>query len=273
MKRTQAAFAAALCGALLLSGCSQFFTSFASMGIYSVQFEENGGSAVQDRRASLIATMPVPALEGQAFAGWYGDAALSEASKVSFPYDPLADVTLYAKWVPATEGLSYAESGSGYSVSNSTAQGPVTIPAWWRGKPVVAIESWACSDFSGTSITIPPSVARIGSNAFLRCANLTALTLPAPLVSIGQNAFRGSGLASVAIPSAVTYIGNAAFYNCASLTTVNVQATTPPETFANVFLDNGNAIPAGLAIKVPTGTKAAYDAAYGWGHYAAKISE
>lgn len=272
MKRIRA-LAAALCGALLLSGCSQFFTSFASMGIYSVQFEENGGSAVDDRRASLIAAMPVPAKAGFSFAGWYSDASLSDGSKVSFPYDPLAGVTLYAKWIPATEGLSYAASGSGYSVSNSTAQGAVTIPAYWRGKPVVAIESWAFSDFSGTIAAIPSSVTQIGSSAFLRCMNLTALTLPASLTSIGQNAFRGSGLASITIPAAVTYIGNAAFYNCASLTTVDVQATAPPETFTNIFLNGTNAIPAGLAITMPTGTKTAYDAAYGWGHYAAKISE
>lgn len=267
------ALAAALCGALMLSGCSQFFTSFVSMGIYGVQFEENGGSAVEDRRASLIAAMPVPARAGYGFAGWYSDASLSEDSKVSFPYDPLTDATLYAKWLEASEDLVYSGSGSGYSVSNSTAQGAVTIPAFWRGKPVVAIDSWAFSDFAGTSITIPASVTQIGSSAFLRCTNLVTLTLPASLTSIGQNAFKGSGLASITIPSAVTYIGNAAFYACASLTAVNVQAATPPETFANIFLDASNAIPAGLAITVPTGTKTAYDAAYGWGHYAANISE
>ena len=470
MKRIRA-LAAALCGALMLSGCSQFFTSFVSMGIYSVQFEENGGSAIEDRRASLISAMPVPALAGQAFAGWYSDASLSEDSKVSFPYDPLAVVTLYAKWVPATDGLLYIEnganytvwagsatgavtipawwkgkpvttigawafsgiagltsvvipesvtsigsgafypcaallnievkaatppegadnmfaqcnllsaisvpaaslaaykaadgwdtyaakivadavsfnsftvtfdedggttvadattsliaeipvsskegnalqgwytdvsneatkvsfpfdplenvtlhakwitaseglvysaSGSGYSVSNSTATSPITIPAWWRGKPVVAIESWAFTEFAGTISNIPDSVTQIGSTAFRGCTNLTAITLPANLTSIGQNAFNNSGLASITIPSAVTYIGNAAFYNCASLTTVTVQATTPPETFTNVFLDASNAIPAGLAITVPAGTKTAYDAAYGWGHYAAEISE
>ncbi len=470
MKRIRA-LAAALCGALMLSGCSQFFTSFASMGIYGVQFEENGGSAVEDRRASLIAAMPVPARAGYGFAGWYSDASLSEDSKVSFPYDPLAGVTLYAKWVPATdglyytenganytvwagsatgavtipawwkgkpvttvgawafsgiagltsvvipesatsigsgafypcaalqnievkaatppegydnmfqgcgslaaisvpadslaaykaadawdgyaakivgdtvsfnlftvafdvdggttvadvttsliaeipvssregkalegwysdpaktvkvsfpydpladitlyakwidatEGLSYAASGSGYSVSNSTAQDAVTIPAYWRGKPVVAIESWAFSNGDSiTSVSIPASVAQIGSSAFADCSGLTSLALPAGLTSIGQNAFKKSALVSITIPSAVTYIGNAAFYACASLTAVNVQAATPPETFANIFLDASNTIPAGLAITVPTGAKTAYDAAYGWGHYAANISE
>lgn len=84
---------------------------------------------------------------------------------------------------------------------------------------------------------------------------------------------RISALAAITIPSAVTSIGNAAFYDCASLTTVNVLATTPPETFTNIFLNGGNAIPVGLAITVPTGTKAAYDTAYGWSAYAAKINE
>lgn len=242
------------------------FTSF------TVTFDEAGGTAVADQTTSLIADIPVSSKEGNALQGWYTDVS-NEATKVSFPFDPLENVTLHAKWITASEGLVYSASGSGYSVSNSTAQGAVTIPAYWRGKPVVAVESWAFSNFSGTSITIPASVTQIGSSAFLQCDNLTALTLPSGLTSIGQNAFKSSGLASITIPSAVTYIGNAAFYNCTSLTTVTVQATTPPETFTNVFLDASNAIPAGLAITVPAGTKSAYDEAYGWGHYAAKISE
>ncbi len=466
MKRIRA-LAAALCGALMLSGCSQFFTSFVSMGIYAVQFEENGGSAVEDRRASLIAAMPVPTRAGYGFAGWCSDASLSDDSKVSFPYDPLAGVTLYAKWVPATDGLVYTEngagykvwagsaagavtiptwwkgkpvtaigdwafsgiagltsvvipesvasigsgafypcaalqnievksatppegysnmfqgcgslaaisvpaaslaayqaadawtgyaakivgdtvsfnsftvafdtdggtaiapkttsliaeipitskanyalqgwytdvsdettkisfpydpledvtlhakwiaaseglvysaSGSGYSVSNSTATSPINIPDWWRGKPVVAIESWAFESFTGTIAHIPDSVTQIGSTAFRNCS-LTAITLPASLTSIGQNAFASSKLTSITIPSEVKYIGNAAFYNCTSLGIVTVQATTPPETFTNVFI---NADPLLFSIKVPTGTLGAYSAAYGWNAYTANISE
>lgn len=154
-------------------------------------------------------------------------------------------------------------------MSNSTAQGAITIPAWWRGKPVVAIESWAFESFTGTIAHIPDSVTQIGSTAFRGCNNLTAITLPTNLTSIGQNAFASSALASITIPSAVTYIGNAAFNNCASLAAVIVKATTPPETFTNVFSNTDSS----LSIKVPSGTLSAYTGAYGWNAYIAKISE
>jgi len=199
------ALAAALCGALMLSGCSQFFTSFVSMGIYAVQFEENGGSAVEDRRASLIAAMPVPTRAGYGFAGWCSDASLSDDSKVSFPYDPLAGVTLYAKWVPATDGLVYTENGAGYKVWAGSAAGAVTIPAWWKGKPVTAIGDWAFSGIAGlTSVVIPESVASIGSGAFYPCAALQNVEVKAATPPEGaDNMFQGCGsLAAISVPAA-----------------------------------------------------------------------
>jgi len=198
------AFAAALCGALILSGCSQFFTSFASMGIYGVQFEENGGSAVEDRRASLIAAMPVPTRAGYGFAGWYSDASLSEDSKVSFPYDPLAGVTLYAKWVPATDGLYYTENGANYTVWAGSATGAVTIPAWWKGKPVTTVGAWAFSGIAGlTSVVIPESATSIGSGAFYPCAALQNIEVKAATPPEGyDNMFQGCGsLAAISVPA------------------------------------------------------------------------
>lgn len=204
MKRIRA-LAAALCGALMLSGCSQFFTSFVSMGIYAVQFEENGGSAVEDRRASLIAAMPVPTRAGYGFAGWCSDASLSDDSKVSFPYDPLAGVTLYAKWVPAADGLVYTENGAGYKVWAGSAAGAVTIPAWWKGKPVNAIGDWAFSGIAGlSSIIIPESVTTIGSGAFYPCAALQNVEMMGAAPPTGaDNMFAQCNLLSaISVPAA-----------------------------------------------------------------------
>jgi uncharacterized repeat protein (TIGR02543 family) len=202
--KTLRALAAALCGALLLSGCSQFFDSFASMGIYAVQFEEDGGSAVEDRRASLIAAMPVPTKAGQAFEGWY-TAANGGGEKVSFPYDPLANATLYAKWIPATDGLIYSEYGDGYKVWPGSATGAVTIPAWWNGKPVTTIGDWAFSGAAGlTSVIIPDSVTSIGSGAFYPCAALQNIEVKAATPPEGyDNMFQGCGnLSAISVPAA-----------------------------------------------------------------------
>jgi len=174
------------------------------MGIYSVQFEENGGSAIEDRRASLISAMPVPALAGQAFAGWYSDASLSEDSKVSFPYDPLEGVTLYAKWVPATDGLLYIENGANYTVWAGSATGAVTIPAWWKGKPVTTIGAWAFSGIAGlTSVVIPESVTSIGSGAFYPCAALLNIEVKAATPPEGaDNMFAQCNLLSaISVPA------------------------------------------------------------------------
>lgn len=265
MKRIRA-LAAALCGALMLSGCSQFFTSFVSMGIYSVQFEENGGSAIEDRMASLISAMPVPALAGQAFAGWYSDASLSEDSKVSFPYDPLAGVTLYAKWVAATDGLLYIENGANYTVWAGSATGPVTIPAWWKGKPVTAIGAWAFSGIAGlTSVVIPESVTSIGSGAFYPCAALLNIEVKSATPPEGaDNMFAQCNLLSaISVPAASlaaykaadgwdTYaakiVGNAVSFNSFTVTfdedggTTVADATTSLIAEIPVSSKEGNAL-------------------------------
>ena len=61
----------ALACALALSGCTEFFSSFAAMVIRTVSFEENGGSAVADLKTSLIPAMPVSTRFGYALEGWY----------------------------------------------------------------------------------------------------------------------------------------------------------------------------------------------------------
>jgi len=235
-----------------------------SFNSFTVAFDTDGGTAIAPKTTSLIADIPVSLREGKALEGWYSDAA--KTVKVSFPYDPLTDITLYAKWIDATEGLSYAASGSGYSVSNNAASGDVVIPAYWLGKPVTSIESWGFSGFSGTSISIPESVTQIGSSAFNSC-HLTTLDLPMGLISIGANSFKDSDLTSITIPANVETIGHASFYK-SKMHTVTINAPIPPEINIDTFFE----VPAGLQLLVPTANLTAYKSAYGWSYYQSQIS-
>ncbi|MCX7028325.1 MAG: leucine-rich repeat protein [Spirochaetes bacterium] len=251
---------------------SKMTTNNLSFSSYTVSFVTNGGSPVSSVSTTLISDVPVSSKASNALEGWYTDASFAAGTKVSFPYDPLANITLYAKWISATDGLGYSGNATGYSVTNYTAAGAVNIPEYWLGKPVTAIESWAFSYASLTSITIPVTVTEIGSSAFKSCTGLASLTIPAEVTSIGANAFRDStAFTSITIPSKVIYIGDAAFYN-SSLTSVRVDPVDPPTTTANVFYTSANAVPTGLSITVPSARVAAYQAAFGWSVYSAKIS-
>ncbi len=78
-----------------------------------------------------------------------------------------------------------------------------------------------CSNL--TSVTIPNSVTSIGNYAFEECSSLTSVTIPNSVTSIGNHAFWGCvSLTSVTIPNSVTSIGTYAFYQCSSLTSVTI---------------------------------------------------
>ena len=73
------------------------------------------------------------------------------------------------------------------------------------------------------AITIPDSVASIGSYAFYNCSGLQSVTIPDSVASIGGWAFYDcNGLTSVTIPDGVTSIGDWAFYDCNGLTSVTI---------------------------------------------------
>ena len=66
-------------------------------------------------------------------------------------------------------------------------------------------------DYSLSSVKIPKSVTKIGSEAFRGCSKLESIEIPDSVTEIGEKAFRGASLASVVIPDSVTKIGDKAF--------------------------------------------------------------
>ena len=83
---------------------------------YNVTFDAQSGTSVAQQNTASLATSPTTTQSGFTFQGWF-DAA-TDGNEITFPYAPVADVTLYAQWVSATPPTPAPYTGSlptGYS--------------------------------------------------------------------------------------------------------------------------------------------------------------
>ncbi len=126
---------------------------------------------------------------------------------------------------------------------------------------VTSIEAYAFYNFTGTELTLPAGLVKIGNNAFQGASQLTALTIPASVKSIGNHVFTstsslksftfaegsvletvgdrvfyGSGITEIDIPDTVTSLGEQFFSNCKDL--VRVDLSTSLTEIAPYFFDN-----------------------------------
>lgn len=162
-------------------------------------------------------------------------------------------------------GFHYAETddGQGYILSDYCSADDninVSIPAEYKGKPVIGIRSNAFNECIGlTAITIPSSVTDIGGNVFQDCTNLKSITVEqgnpkyhsagnclietesktliagcktsviptdGSVTSIGYRAFAYcKNIASITIPDSVTNIDHLVFESCWNLTEIIYQGT------------------------------------------------
>lgn len=152
--------------------------------------------------------------------------------------------------------INFASSTSTplYHAQSLYVNGSLITSVDFTGK--TEIKSYVLSCYQSlTSIVLPPTITRIGNNAFARCTNLVISDLNLPnLTSIGSAAFgtsienagtkittisnlgsitslpescfqNCSTLTSVTIPNTVTSIGKRAFHNCVALSSVNIPST------------------------------------------------
>ena len=157
-------------------------------------------------------------------------------------------MTAQAAKTETYEGFTYAENGSGITITGYTGdKTELVIPGKIDGKKVTSIGKrafeycrsltsitipagvtsigcWAFSDCYGlTSITIPASVTSIEWYAFASCRSLKSIMLPKGVTSIESGTFNGCmGLKSITIPASVTSIGDWAFSGCDGLTSITI---------------------------------------------------
>ena len=174
-----------------------------------------------------------------------------------------------------------------YAFYNAYSMTSVVLP-----QTITEIEDYAffrCSQLG--SFMLPKGVTSLGNFVFLSCGNLTSLsvedgnpiysssegsnviietaankvvigsthaTIPSGVTSIGDNVFNNVNGGEISIPSTVTTIGNQAFANMYN-STVTVEWDAPIAIDESVFQWSNNNY-----LRVPEGTKTAYQAATGW---------
>lgn len=103
--------------------------------------------------------------------------------------------------------------------AKDTVSGECTVK---EGTKVIA--GFAFEDCAALEdITLPDSVAALGSNTFRNCTSLESIIIPDGVSEIGVNLFyKCSSLKNITIPDSVIKIGSGAFYYCALLNNITV---------------------------------------------------
>ena len=133
-----------------------------------------------------------------AFDGWYFDTEFN--NRVSFPYYPEGNVTLYARWIEISENMfsTYSNNDGTCTIrsflGNDAEYETIAIPSTINGETVTGID-----------------------NAFQNNKQIKNIILPDTMENINDNAFRNSSLKSINLPTSIVKIGNNAFENCGGL--------------------------------------------------------
>lgn len=108
------------------------------------------------------------------------------------------------------------------------------------------------------------TLVKISDYSFIRCTDLTSVTIPNSVTTIGEMAFYACrSLNTVTIGNSVTTIGSRAFSSCRMLKTVCSWSINPPELGSEVFNTN----PSKLILHVPAESVDAYSKAKYWGDF------
>jgi hypothetical protein len=108
---------------------------------------------------------------------------------------------------------------------------------------------------------LPTTIKSIG-NALFYGSSIDSIVIPASVKSIGSYSFcECKSLSTVTIESSVYSIGSGAFESCTNLRTINLYSKVPTRLSTGVFAKINKSL---VVLKVPKGTKGAYQLAIGW---------
>lgn len=79
---------------------------------FTVTFVTNGGSSVSDINSYVIEESPESTKTNCMISGWYTNPEFTDESKVTFPFYPSENTTLYAKWVKEMWKITYDANGA-----------------------------------------------------------------------------------------------------------------------------------------------------------------
>ena len=180
------------------------------------------------------------------------------ASVVSIGDNAFSSCINLSGTVPLPAALTSIGNSAFWNCSSLT--GDLIIP-----NNVNSIGSYAFSGCSGLNgnLTLPNNITTVPMGAFASCNGLNSiLTIPQSVTSIESSAFYNCNkLTQLILGKNTASIGDEAFYSCTGLTKISVPRTTPPVIYANTFFNVNKAT---CTLEIPTGSKAAYQAANYW---------
>ena len=150
----------------------------------------------------------------------------------AFKSNPLTTVT----WLPPTCSIGSGDAAPFYSTNSK-------ITKFTFGDQVELVPAYLCQNMSLLdTVVLPPSVYRLGTNAFQNCTSLKSINLPVTQKTLPQSFFEGCiSLESIELPATLTTISTDAFYGCTSLKNVNLHegiTTINQRAFYNCKLEN-----------------------------------
>ena len=120
-------------------------------------------------------------------------------------------------WKPVTCTVGSGDSAPFYSTSSK-------ITSFTFADGVQLVPAYICKNMSKLdTIVLPPSVNRLGQNAFTYCTSLKSINLPVTQKTLPVGFLEGcSALESIVLPATLTTISTDVFYGCTNLANVTL---------------------------------------------------
>lgn len=208
---------------------------------YYITYDLNGGQSIDNPSTYRIIDdieLSAPSRDGYVFLGWYS----TDGERIENVHGMSVPLTLTAKW----ECYFTVKKGVVTGVSDYFRRNVLEciVPPEIDGETITGIAGqsnthshdgafYNCSLL--TSITLPSTIVRIGTNAFDRCTALRSvyflgsiadwcrIEFPSNPLCFAHNLYiNGEPVIDLVIPEGVTSIGNGAFQNCIGLTSISI---------------------------------------------------